>query len=77
MNNGTIGSWHEVMTRFTLHPRSVCRQLITQLEGVKNLSGEDEAKIIRAIESTGIENGVNRMLALLSKNTLNELLKSI
>ena len=65
------------MRKFTLHPRSVCRNLLTRLEGIKPLSAQDEARILRSIESTDIPDGVDRMLAGLSRQTLKELLKNI
>jgi len=65
------------MANFRVSPRAVCRTLLTTLDAYKPLSASDEAKLIDAIENAGVENGVNRMLASLSRNTLNKLLKSI
>ena len=65
------------MAKFTLHPRSVARQLLTNLEGIKPLSAKDEAAIAYAVENhSGVEDAVDRMLASLSRNTLEEFLKA-
>ena len=65
------------MAKFTLHPRSVARQLLANLEGIKPLSAKDEEAIIHAIERSGVEDATDRTLAHLSRNTLNEMLKTI
>ena len=72
---GRIDSWNDLMRKLTLHPRAVCRSLLTTLDGYKDLSAQDEQRIIRAIESTGIN--TERVLAFLSRNTLKEIMKNI
>ena len=67
--------WNTLMAKFTLHPGSVARQLLTNLEGIKPLSAKDEAAIIRSIESSRVPNATDRMLAQLSRNTLKALLE--
>ena len=74
-NCGRIDSWATLMRKFTLHPRAVCRNLLTNLEDYPTLSEKDEQRVIRAIESTGIT--TERVLAFLSRNTLKEILKNI
>jgi len=71
---GKIEQWYAIMQQFRIHPKAVCRKLITALEDQKPLSNVEERKVIRAIESTGIPNGVDRMLAGLSVNTLKTLM---
>ena len=63
------------MANLRINPKAVCRNLLTTLDAYKPLSANDEDKIIRAIESTGIT--TERVLATLSRNTLKEILKSI
>ena len=65
------------MANFKLHPRSVCRQLLTNLDVYKPLTGREEDRLIDAIENAGVTDGIDRMLASLSRNTLNKILNSI
>jgi len=51
--------------------------LLAHLEETKPLSNTEEREVMRAIESTGIPNGVDRMLASMSANTLKSLLARI
>ena len=67
--------WHNLMAKFTLHPRAVARQLLANLEGIKSLSPSEEGKVIDAIENTGIQ--TERVLASLSKQVLETMLKQI
>ena len=73
----TLSTWAQLMANLRINPKAVCRNLITRLDGYKPLSAKDEAAIIRAIESSGVPNATDRMLASLSRNTLNELLNRI
>ena len=66
-----------IMKQFTLHPGAVARQLLVNLKAYKPLTASEEGRLIAAIENAGVENGVDRMLASLSRNTLNKILKSI
>ena len=70
-------AWYKEMAKFTIHPRSVARQILTHLEGIKPLSVKDEAAIIHSIESSNVPDATERMLASLARTTLNELLKDI
>jgi len=72
-----IISWNTMMRKLRVHPGAVARQLLANLKTHKPLTSEEESKIIRAIESTGVENATDRMLASLSRNTLNALLNKI
>ena len=72
-----IASWVDMANRLRISPAAVARQLITQLDTHKALSPSDERKIIAAIDNAGVQDGVNRMLANLSRQTLNRLIKEI
>ena len=75
-NNGKLEmQWHKIMKNFTIHPRAVARQLLASLEDHKTLSPREESRVIHAIESTGVP--VDRVLASLSRNTLQALLNEI
>lgn len=63
------------MANFRINPKVVCRTLLTNLDAYRPLSSKDEERVIRAIESTGVE--TERVLASLSRNTLQEILKNI
>ena len=65
------------MANLRIHPGAVCRQLLTNLKTHKTLSFEDERKIIHAIESTMIPHAADRLLASLSRNTIEKLLEEI
>lgn len=63
------------MRKLRINPGAVCRQLLTNISKThKSLSPDEERRIIDAIESAGVPNGVDRMLATLSKNALEKLL---
>jgi len=63
------------MEKLRIHPKAVCRQLITALEGTKPLSRTEERRVLCAIENTGIP--IERVLATLSKGALKTLLERI
>ncbi len=67
--------WHNLMAKFTLHPRAVTKQLLANLEPYKPLTVSEEARFVDAIESAGLK--IDRVLASLSRDTLNTLLKTI
>ena len=72
-----LETWKHAMANFRVSPRAVCRTILTTLDEYKPLTAREEGQLIYAIENSGVENGVSRMLASLTKNTLKELLKSI
>ena len=72
---GNIDSWVTLMNSLRINPKAVCRTLLQRLDVYKPLSSTDEARLIDAIESTGIN--PDRVLASLSRNTLKEVLKNI
>ena len=61
------------MGKLRIHPRAVCRNLISALDAHKPLSGKDERRVLYAIEKTGIS--LERVLASLSKGAIERLLK--
>ena len=70
-----IKSWSTLMRQLRLNPKAVCRTLLQRLDEYQPLSATDEDRVLRAIESTGIN--PDRVLASLSKNTLKEVLRNI
>ena len=69
-----MSSWTEIMRKLNLHPGAVARQLLVNLKTFKPLTQSEEDRIIEAIENAGVQNGTDRMLAHLSRNTLENLL---
>lgn len=65
------------MKRFRINPGAVCRQLLTNLKKHPPLTPREERELLRAIEGTGVPNGVDRLLASLSRNTINTLLENM
>lgn len=65
------------MEKYRIHPGAVCRQLLTNLKTHKPLTASEERRIIHAIEMSGVVNGTDRLLAGLSRNTLESLLGEI
>jgi hypothetical protein len=72
-----IRSWDHMMEKLRIHPGAVCRQLLSNLNRHEPLTASEEDRIIRAIENAGVPNGVDRLLAGLSRNTLEKLLGSM
>ncbi|MBT8448067.1 MAG: hypothetical protein KJO69_00140 [Gammaproteobacteria bacterium] len=69
-----LSSWTIVMKRLRINAGAVCRQLLTNLKTHKPLTSSEERRLIHAIESTNIPNATDRLLAGLSRNTLEKLL---
>ena len=65
------------MKRLNIHPGAVARQLLANLKNHKPLTSDEERRIIDAIESAGVTDGVDRMLASLSRNTITKLLTEL
>jgi hypothetical protein len=73
-----ISSWSDMMAKFRINPGAVARQLLTNLKNHKPLSPTEESRIIDAIENySGVPNGVDRMLATLSRGAIERLLAEI
>jgi hypothetical protein len=67
-------SWCDMMNKLRINPGAVARQLLTNLKGHKPLTPSEEHRIIDAIESSGVQDGVTRMLAGLSRNAIEKML---
>jgi hypothetical protein len=65
------------MQHLRIHPGAVCRQLLANLRKHEPLTASEEERIIHAIENAGVPDGVDRLLAGLSRNTLEQLLGSM
>ena len=65
------------MKNFRIQPQAVCRTLLANLNQYEPLTAQEEDKIIRAVKSSGVESGVERLLANLSRNTVEKLLASM
>lgn len=65
--------WSTLMEKLRIHPKAVCRQLISALEEYKPLSDSDERRIYYAIKNTGIP--IDRVLARLSIGAIKQLLE--
>jgi hypothetical protein len=72
-----ITSWTIIMRKLRINPGAVCRQLITNLKTHKPLTASEERRILDAIDRCGVPDGTDRMLAKLSRNTLEKLLGNI
>ena len=72
-----INTWCNMATKLRINPGAVARQLLANLKTHKALSLEDERKIVHAIESTMIPNAKDRLLASLSRNTIQTLLENM
>ena len=72
-----VSCLEESILHFRIAPGAVCRNLLARLQDIKPLTTDEERRIIRAIESSGVPDATDRMLASLSRNTLNELLNRI
>ena len=69
-------TWSNIMRNLRINPASVARQLLANLKTHKPLSQEEERKVISAIERhSGVS--VDRVLASLSRNTIEAMLKEI
>jgi hypothetical protein len=58
-------------------PKAVCRSLLTRLDSYQPLSASEETAVLSALKSTQIPDVTDRMLAGLSRSTLQEILKSL
>lgn len=67
-------SWRTIMQKLILNPGAVCRQILANLRTYPQLSQDEERRIIHAIESSGVPDATSRVLASLSRNTINEIL---
>ena len=65
------------MEKFRVQPQAVCRTLLQTLNTYKPLTSSEEQRIISAIENSGVESAVERVLANLSRNTVKSLLESM
>ena len=65
------------MSNFRIAPQAVCRTLLNTLNTYEPLSDMEEDKIIRAVNASGVDDGVERLLANLSRKTVEKLLKSM
>ena len=65
------------MAKIRVNPGAVCRQLLTHLKAHKPLTESEEERILFALKNCGVPKATDRMLASLSRGTLNELLKNI
>lgn len=65
------------MQKFRIHPGAAARQLLSNLKTHEPLSASEEASILHAIESTGIPQPVDRLIAALSRVTIEQLLSDL
>jgi hypothetical protein len=65
------------MHKFRIQPQAVCRTLLGNLDKFKPLTASEEATVLSALKSTGIDSCTDRLLAGLSRNTLREILRNI
>ena len=72
-----IFKWSNIVQKLRIHPGAVCRQLLTNLKIHETLTESEECRLIRAIENSGVEDATNRLLAHLSRNTINAMLNKI
>lgn len=72
-----ITSWSTMVKKFRINPGAVCRQLLQNLKPHKQLTTSEEQSILRAIESSGVPNATERMLASMSRNTITKILENI
>jgi hypothetical protein len=70
-----IDSWQTLMTKLRINPVCVARTLLHNLKDYAPLTLLEERQIMLAIESTGIS--ADRLLADLSRNTINKLLENL
>ena len=70
-------TWDNLMKNFRIQPQAVCRTLLANLKAYEPLSDSEEDKIIRAIDTSGVANAKERLLANLSRNTVEKLLQSM
>lgn len=70
-----IWVWAPDMRKLRIHPKAVCRQLITVLDEQKTVSREDMCRVLFAIKSTGVP--VEQVLATLRKDTLEKIIDLI
>lgn len=68
-------SWETMMQKLRQHPRAVCTSLLITLKSYRPLSANDEERVIRSIESTGIS--VDDVLAHLSRNVLEKAISNM
>ena len=69
-----MNTWCDMMKKLRVNPGAVARQLLTNLKTYKPLTNEEERRIIHAIETSGVPNAADRLLAGLSRNTIEKLL---
>ena len=73
-----IESWSDMMAKLRINPGAVARQLLANLTAHKPLTSTEESRIIRAIENySGVPDGVDRMLATLSRGAIERLLAEL
>jgi ketopantoate reductase len=65
------------MKNFRIQPQAVCRTLLANLKTYEPLTPQEEDKIIRAVKTSGVDQAVERLLANLSRNTVEKLLQSM
>ena len=70
-------TWDDMMRKLRIHPGAVCRQIIADLKVHEPLTQREEHRIICAIENAGVTDAVDRLLAGLSRTTLEKLLGSM
>lgn len=58
-------------------PQAVCRQLLANLKSHKPLAASEEVALLSAIETCGIENAANRLIATLSRNAVKTVLDKL
>ena len=73
-----IGSWCTLMAKLRINPKAVCRQLLVTLsKNHKDLSRNEEVAVIHALQNCGVPNATDRLLASLSRNTIESLLENM
>ena len=66
------------MAKIRVNPGAVCRQLLTHLQKNHNkLSNTEEERILFALRNCGVTNATDRMIASLSRQTIEKLLESM
>ena len=76
-NRAMIRSWSDIIMMMKVAPAAVCRQLLTHLETHKPLTKGEEARILLALKNSGVPDASERVLATLSRNTVQEILEQI
>jgi len=67
--------WTSIMRKIRIHPGAVARQLLANLRTIKPLTHDEQRRILRAIEASGVPNATDRVLASMSRNAIHAVLE--